>query len=510
MKKFLAILLVLTCSLALFASCVDTGKDKDKLAYVSVDINPSIELVVDKDNTVVSVRGENEDAQVLLYNESGINGADITDAIDKITSLAIELGYLDEDNKVVNTMVSSSDDKFAQLIEGKVNATVTATASSLGMTVTIDNECVYSLMRKLEEFKAKYPNDENIKNLTSEKFKLALSLSETGEVTLEAAVKLDTKELVEKINIANQKIEEFATDAYLKAKNTALMAYDKATDIAVYGVYTKFYIERIISNPMNAMTAYYGGVYNMYAMSAKGFDFICDTAELVNDARSYPLDEKEISKIVTALGMSENEIEELKDSNGEITIDSIEAYADKKFKNSDAYATVEEMKTKLNETLSEIESEISVKVNELKDEYKEEIAIAVEEVNKVLLTIEEAMSMLPESVKNIIDSSVSDIKAIIAEINVVLEDGSIEISELRAFADRLEEKANEYLNKIEDDLTDEEKATLEERKADAVNKMTVEKKKLESALEKAENEAKEKLSAIKEDLRKKTDGTITA
>ena len=80
---------------------------------------------------------------------------------------------------------------------------------------------------------------------------------------------------------------------------------------------------------------------------------------------------------------------------------------------------------------------------------------------------------------------------------IIKNGGKIEISDVRAKADKLEGKANDYLNKINKDLTDDERAELEKNKTDVVNKMTIEKKKMEDALTKAETEAKKYLEKLK-------------
>ena len=159
-NKILAVALsaIMMSSMCALTACGSKNKAEDQ-AYVSLDINPAIELVVDKDNNVVSVRGENEDGQVLLYNEAGIKGEKIDVAIEKITNLAIEYGYLDEKNKVVDTLVTSNSDSFAKKITEKVNTTVTATAEKTGLTVKTDGEGAYSLLRRMEEFKKAHPND---------------------------------------------------------------------------------------------------------------------------------------------------------------------------------------------------------------------------------------------------------------------------------------------------------------------------------------------------------------
>lgn len=76
LRSALSLLCALTMgtSVGMFAACggnENTGNDAKAIAsYVSLDINPSIELTVDSENKVLSVYGGNEDGQVLLYEET--------------------------------------------------------------------------------------------------------------------------------------------------------------------------------------------------------------------------------------------------------------------------------------------------------------------------------------------------------------------------------------------------------------------------------------------------------
>ncbi len=493
-KKFVAIALsaMLAGSMCALTACnPDDSADKgDKQAYVSLDINPAIELIVDKDNNVVSVRGENEDGQVLLYEETGIKGEQIDAAIKKITDLAVRYGYLAEDNKVVDTIVTSDNDAFATEILSKVNTTVTATAADLGLSVTTDGEGAYSLLRKMDEVKKQFPNNTAIQNMSVQKFKLALSVSETGEISLDAAVALDDAKLIEMLKEVSPQIEEFATAAYIEAKTEALAVYEQATELAGYGVYTQYYLEKMLSHPL---TAYYGGVYQMYASAAKGFDVICDVAELAGNVSNYPLNEAQVNAVVTALGMES--ADELKNSKGEVTVDSIEAYADKLFKNTPASEALEQTKAALTEALSQAETVIKEKVNEMTAEYKPQIESALTSARRILTTVENTM---PDSIKTVLNTCTADLKEILAEVDAILAGDKIELDDLRDKADRLDEKAQEYLNKIKADLSEEELTELETRRTAAIEKMSAQKQALDKALDDAAKAAKDYLSGLKE------------
>lgn len=453
-----AVMAASTCSLA---ACDFGGSSStdDKLAYISLDINPAIELIVDKNDKVISVRRENEDGQVLLYEETGIAGEKIDDAISKITELAVKYGYLDGNNKVVDTIVSSGNSDFAAEILNKVNTSITATAANSGLTVTTDGEGAYSMLRRMEEFKKQFPNNAAIQNMSVQKFKLALSVSETGEISLDAAVALDDSELIKMLKEVSPQIEEFATAAYLEVKTKALAAYEQVTEIAGYSVYTKYYLENLTSH---FTTAYYGGVYQMYASAATGFGTVCDVARLAANADNYPLNTAQTEAVVTALGM--DSAEALKNSKGDVTVESIEAYADKLFKNTPASETLENTKAALTEALAEAESVIREKVNEIAEEYRPQLEAALTSARSILTSVEGMCNVLPDAVKTVMATCTADLKEILARVDAILAGDEIELDDLKTLSDRLEVKAQEYLDKIKADLSEEEWAELEEKR----------------------------------------------
>ena len=70
-KKMIALSLVavlcLTACAAVFVGCNDKEQPR---AYVSLDINPAVSLVLAADGTVESAVAENDDARVLLVDVS--------------------------------------------------------------------------------------------------------------------------------------------------------------------------------------------------------------------------------------------------------------------------------------------------------------------------------------------------------------------------------------------------------------------------------------------------------
>lgn len=495
----LVFVFVLTGMVGLVGCGKKGGNNEDKsLAYVNLNINPEIELIVDKNNKVVSVRGTNEDGLVLLYDESGIKGETITTAIDKIVTLAKNYGFIDDENKVVGVIVSSGNDELEKTVNDKIKTTISATAENLGITLTTDAEGAYSLVKKFNEFKAEFSNNQAIRDLKINKFKLALAVSETGEITLESAVLLNDEELVEMLKKATDKIEAYATKEFEKAKAEAYVIYDQLAEIPSYSVYTEYYLRNIAKHPR---TAYYGGTYQMYASSAKAFSALCDAVELVASIDDFDLQESqesEVQEILNILGISD--ITKIQDSDGKITIASIEAYADKLFKNTPASDELQAKKEALNTALAEIEEDIKAQVQELANQYMPKIQEARNLANTALSSVQTALDVLPDVLKTTFSEITTDLSEVIREVDAIISSGNADVVKLRKLTIKLNEKADKYLQKIKADLTEEEFESLESERLQRLNESSQLKTDLNNALSQAEQNAKQKLAELKAKL----------
>lgn len=79
-------------------------------AYITVDINPSIELGVDAAGNVVTVRALNADAELIL-EKVNLTGMTVEEAVDEMVSVAADEGYLavGEENVIVIAAVSATE-----------------------------------------------------------------------------------------------------------------------------------------------------------------------------------------------------------------------------------------------------------------------------------------------------------------------------------------------------------------------------------------------------------------
>ena len=80
------------------------------VAYISLDINPSIELGINALNRVVSAEGANRDGRALLEGQKIIS-ASLTDALDSLISIAAQKNYISDDGTTVVSITAESNNR---------------------------------------------------------------------------------------------------------------------------------------------------------------------------------------------------------------------------------------------------------------------------------------------------------------------------------------------------------------------------------------------------------------
>jgi len=117
---------VLSFAFILFAviaivGCTNSVSAND--TYVTLDINPSVELIVSPKEKVIYANPLNADAEVLLV-DLDLVGLDLDVAIQMIIDTAIELGYIDVDSEetIVSVTAISKDAAIGEKIREQVKA----------------------------------------------------------------------------------------------------------------------------------------------------------------------------------------------------------------------------------------------------------------------------------------------------------------------------------------------------------------------------------------------------
>ena len=114
MKKKIA--LALSAAVVLSLAGGGYAYAKTPVAYVSMDINPSVELGVNTFDTVVSVEAYNEDGKNILEGTDLVN-VKVDDAVSTVISNAISDGYIKEDGSSVIEITTSTDKTTGAAVE---------------------------------------------------------------------------------------------------------------------------------------------------------------------------------------------------------------------------------------------------------------------------------------------------------------------------------------------------------------------------------------------------------
>ena len=505
MKKIAILLTLVLCvtllTVSLAACNKDDGEDlTDATAFVTVDINPSVELTLNAEGKVLNAYGANEDGKVLLYGEAGIVGESVDKAVENITRLAGEMGFLAD--AVVETSVSSDDGNTAQLT-ARVNAGVEAAGRVLGISVKAEAASSFSLLRKLDTLKAENPDDENIQALTPEEFKLMLSAAATGEVSLDVAVTLDTEALIDIVSDAHEVLADFATDAYTEAKAAAEAAFEKAKAAALDAVWTGYFT---VHRPLDAYTAF---AYAGYNASAVAMDALSDVLFFIEKVGEYPLDEARIAAVAALLGFEESDVDVLKNSDGEITLDSIEAYLDKLYRASDLAEDIEALRDDIAAELNAAEAEVKAEIAAFAKEHEAEIAEIKAALEEVAARIAPIADLVPPAVADTVNAIEEDVIFAAEAVAAILNDGTITSAEVAELSDTLAAKADELYAEMTAELTEDELEEVNALMAKAEETLSRAEAEMKEALAEAEEaaraHARAHLEALKQQLIEKTD-----
>ena len=467
------------------------------VSFVSLDINPEITLTLDENGAVLTVVGENEDANVLLYGEETFVGMNVEAAVEKITALATELGYLSEENGTVTVLADGCKDaeKLNELVS-KISAKITATAESSGLSVAVDTEGAYSLVRQYESFKAEHP--ELAGSVTLSKFKMALTARESGELTLEGAIALDDSELIARISKAHEDIESYYTEVYEERRQEAMRIYELALETEVDKVYTEYLTTHGKGLSFEMLYAY---VYQMYAITSRGLNAAAGTIEFFDTARKYELDDAKVALIMEDLGLNDNEIDKIKDSEGKITLDSILDYTDVYMKNIGEDVDKAAIKAAIDESIANAEADVIAEANRLAEEYKPQIKTVITNAELIKTTYDSMLKaispILPSAVKEELTALMADYNEAIVVLDEMLKDGVPTTDALRKVALDLGESADKALAKLEALLDEEALAEIEAMKQAKRDAREAEREAFETMIANAKKDAEERLAALK-------------
>ena len=177
-----------TC--ALLAGC--GGGNGEAAARMQVDINPSVEFILDADNKVLSVTALNDDGALIIAGEAFV-GKTAEDAVELMVSISTEAGYLVKGDLSAGqdgiTVSITGDEEAAQKLYEDVKAGVDAFLEESGINAAVERGEALKLDALRELVKEADPTltDEEVANMTEEQLLNALKISriETAQLLTE-------------------------------------------------------------------------------------------------------------------------------------------------------------------------------------------------------------------------------------------------------------------------------------------------------------------------------------
>lgn len=111
-------------------------------AYVALDINPSLELSIDKDREVLQAIPLNRDAEILLQNLK-LKGKRIETAVDDVALEAVKLGYVKPESEILITASDAGESGLdLKTLEQEMMKTVQVSLQERGITSNVSGVLV--------------------------------------------------------------------------------------------------------------------------------------------------------------------------------------------------------------------------------------------------------------------------------------------------------------------------------------------------------------------------------
>ncbi|PKK96346.1 MAG: hypothetical protein CVV58_06825 [Tenericutes bacterium HGW-Tenericutes-3] len=130
--KIVFMAVILFVGIGILAGCEQVSAQTG--SYVTLDINPSIELIVSDDDIVTYANALNEDGEILLA-ELDLIGMELDAAIDLIIETSIELGFIDftAEEVIVQVDIVDEDEENQEQVRNRVKAHINAAFNKRAM-----------------------------------------------------------------------------------------------------------------------------------------------------------------------------------------------------------------------------------------------------------------------------------------------------------------------------------------------------------------------------------------
>lgn len=237
-----------------FAGCSDNSK-AEATSYMTVDINPSIEFTLDKDNKIVSVTALNDDGAVLISG-TAFAGKTAEEGAKLVVELATQQGYLvkgeasksDDEVKIAVTGNTETAKKIYENVKGKVDKYI----EDSGIAAAV-----------------KEGQQKGVEELRKMAIAMGLDKDEAAKMDAEALIKYIGESRKETAKLMSEELRQM----YYKAKNSKIKIAENEAVIKAIGTVDEAYKQAVeqLNNAKKALESAEKAVleaYNTYFVSA--------------------------------------------------------------------------------------------------------------------------------------------------------------------------------------------------------------------------------------------------
>lgn len=236
-----------------FAGC--SGKTAEAQSYMTVDINPSVEFTLDKDNKIVSVTALNDDGAVLISGTAFV-GKTAEDGAKLVVELATEQGYL------VKGEASKTDGEVKIAVSGNTETAKKIYDSVKGkVDKYIEDSGIAAAVKEGQQ--------KGVEELRKMAIAMGLDKDEAAKMDAEALIKYIGESRKETAKLMSEELRQM----YYKAKNSKIKIAENEAVIKAIGTVDEAYKQAVeqLDKAKEALKSAEKAVleaYNTYFVSA--------------------------------------------------------------------------------------------------------------------------------------------------------------------------------------------------------------------------------------------------
>ncbi|USF26056.1 hypothetical protein N510_000974 [Firmicutes bacterium ASF500] len=197
-------------------------------SVVSLDVNPSIELKVNRNEKVISCTALNTEAAAVLFNMGGgadLEGTKLDVAVNAIVGALVREGYLDSISSAILISVEDNDQERAQRLQAELVASVDGVLQAQAPGTDVLSQVVDQGTLRVE-----YGNVNNISSGKAALVEKVLAMNGAGEKAFDQLAALSVEELSDLLKAGEKRIPIGKSAAATAAETYAgTLALDSVT-----------------------------------------------------------------------------------------------------------------------------------------------------------------------------------------------------------------------------------------------------------------------------------------